>query len=470
MGNSEVGHLNLGAGRRVLPDLQRIDASLRDGSFVSKAALLEACDRAARPGRRLHLISLVGPGGVHANDRHLLAVAGLARSRGVTDVRVHGLLDGRDTLPHSAAAFVLDLEGRLADVHPLARIATIGGRYYGMDRDKRWDRTALAYRAIVHGQGDHAPSAGAAVTLADDRGESDEFVRPTVIEGVDGRVRDGDAVVVCNFRADRVRQLTHALADADFIGFDRAASGSIPRDLVVVTMTQYEAGLQVLVPFPPQEAASLAEAVSEAGWRQLHLAETEKYAHVTYFLNGGREAPWPGEDRVLVPSPKVATYDLRPEMSAIEVTDRLVEAIDSEVYDFIVANYANADMVGHTGVWAATIRALAVLDTCVGRVAAAVEAGERRRPDGPGGLLIITADHGNADEMRDSTGSPITAHSLNPVPIVLAGRVVAGRTLHDGALADVAPTILDLAGLQAWPDLTGTSLLDPPAPSQSVRD
>jgi len=463
MGNSEVGHLNLGAGRPVLPDLQRIDTSLHDGSFGSQPALVEAVDRAAQSDRRLHLISLIGPGGVHANDRHLVALAALAARHGAGQVRIHALLDGRDTPPRSAAAFIPDLEARLAAVHPAARIATVGGRYYGMDRDRRWERTALAYDAIVHGVGERASSAAEAVALAYFRGENDEFVRPTVIDGVDGRIRDGDIVIVCNFRADRVRQLTHALADADFDGFDRATRGPRPGHLFVVTLTQYEAGLPVLVAFPPEEAHSLAEALAGAGWRQLHVAETEKYAHVTYFFNGGREAAWPGEERVLVPSQKVATYDLAPEMSAAGVTDRLVEAIDSDRYDFIVANYANADMVGHTGVWEATIRGLRVLDECLGRVVAAVEAVEVRQPGGWGGLLIVTADHGNADEMRSSAGAPVTAHSLNPVPIVIAGRAVAGRTLHDGVLADVAPTILELAGLPAWSDLSGTSLLEAPA-------
>ncbi len=468
MGNSEVGHLNLGAGRPVLPDLQRIDTSLHDGSFGTQPALLEAMERAAPAGRRLHLISLIGPGGVHANDRHLVALAAVAARHGVAGIRVHALLDGRDTPPRSAVAFIPDLESRLREAHPDARIATVGGRYYGMDRDKRWERTALGYDAIVHGVGEHAPSAAAAVALAYARGENDEFVRPTVVDGVDGRIRDGDTVLVCNFRADRARQLTHALADPVFDGFDRAAAGPQPRDLLVVTLTQYESGLPVRVAFPPEEAHSLAEALSGAGWRQLHVAETEKYAHVTYFFNGGREAAWPGEERALVPSQKVATYDLAPEMSATGVTDRLVEAIDSDAYDFIVANYANADMVGHTGVWEATIRGLVALDACLGRVAASVAAVAGRHPSEGGGLLIVTADHGNADEMRNVTGAPVTAHSLNPVPIVLAGRAVAGRTLHDGVLADVAPTILELAGLPAWPDVTGASLLDRPGDDRAA--
>jgi 2,3-bisphosphoglycerate-independent phosphoglycerate mutase len=464
MGNSEVGHLNLGAGRPVLQDLPRIDAAIADGTFFERPALLAACARARRPRGRLHVISLIGPGGVHANDRHLVALAELAAREGVPAVRVHALLDGRDTPPRSALGYVADLEPRLAAAHPDARIATVGGRYYAMDRDNRWERTALGYAAIVDGVGERAPSATAAIEAAYARGENDEFVLPTVIDAVDGRVRDGDPIIHANFRADRARQLVHALADADFAGFDRDAVRPRPRDVLVVTMTEYEAGLPVEVAFPPEEVRSLAHAASDAGWRQFHVAETEKYAHVTYFFNGGREAPLPGEDRRLVPSPKVATYDLQPEMSAPGVADALIEAISSDSYDFIVANFANSDMVGHTGVWDATVTALGVIDECLGRIVGAVEALDGLDPDGPGSLLIVTADHGNAEVMRDAEGRPVTAHSLNPVPIVVVGRCVAGRSLHDGVLADVAPTICELAGLPRWEAMTGRSLLDPRSP------
>jgi 2,3-bisphosphoglycerate-independent phosphoglycerate mutase len=471
MGNSEVGHLNLGTGQPVLQDLPRIDAAIADGSFLRRPALLAACDRAAAPGGRLHVVSLVGPGGVHANDRHLVALVELAAGRGVPAVRVHALLDGRDTPPRSAIEFVPDLERRLAAAHPDARIASIGGRYYAMDRDTRWERTAAGYAAIVHGAGERAPGAVAAVEAGYARGENDEFIVPTVIDGVDGRVRDGDPIVHANFRADRARQLTHALADTDFAGFDRTGPDDrpAPRDLLVVTMTEYEAGLPVEVAFPPEQVPSLAEAVSRVGWRQFHVAETEKYAHVTYFFNGGREAAWPGEERLLIPSPRVATYDLMPEMSAAGVTDALVEAIGSERYDLIVANFANPDMVGHTGSWTATIRALATIDGCLARVAAAVEAVDDD-PAGPGAVLLVTADHGNADEMRDEAGNPVTAHSLNPVPILLVGRAAAGRRLHDGVLADVTPTILELAGLPGWPELVGRSLLEPVLPSDGFSE
>jgi len=460
MGNSEVGHLNLGAGRPVLQDLPRIDAAIADGTFFARPALIAACERARQTGR-LHTVGLIGPGGVHANDRHLVALVELAARIGVPSVRVHALLDGRDTPPSSALEFMRDLETRLAAAHPDARIASVGGRYWAMDRDKRWDRVERGYDAIVHGAGAHAASATAAIEAAYARGETDEFVTPTVLDGVDGRLRDHDPIVHVNFRADRARQLVHALVDPSFDAFDRAGPNGEPdpQDVLVVTMTEYESGLPVQVAFGPEEARSLARAFSEAGLRQFHVAETEKYAHVTYFFNGGREAPWPGEERRLVPSPKVATYDLQPEMSAAGVTDELVAAIESGRYDFIVANYANPDMVAHTGVWDATIAALATIDACLGRVAAAVERIELADPTGPGAVLFITADHGNADELRDAAGNPVTAHSLNPVPLLAMGRSIAGRSLRDGVLADVAPTILEVAGLPRWEGITGTSRL-----------
>ncbi|HKF84477.1 MAG TPA: 2,3-bisphosphoglycerate-independent phosphoglycerate mutase [Candidatus Limnocylindrales bacterium] len=462
MGNSEVGHLNLGAGRPVLQDLPRIDAAIADGSFFTRPALIAACERAKETGR-LHTVGLIGPGGVHAHDRHLVALVELAARLGVPSVRVHALLDGRDTPPTSALGFVADLETRLAAVHPDARVATVGGRYWAMDRDQRWERVKRGYDAIVHGIGDLAPSATAAIESAYARAENDEFVVPTIISGVDGLVRDRDPIVHLNFRADRARQLANALSRPGFASFDRAspAGRPAPRDLLVVTMSEYEAGLPVLVAFGPEEARSLAQAFSEAGWRQFHVAETEKYAHVTYFFNGGVEAPWPGEERKLVPSPRVATYDLQPEMSAAGVTDELVGAIRSARYDFIVANFANPDMVGHTGVWTATVQALAAIDGCLGRIADAIAEVETADPAGPGAVLLVTADHGNADDMVDAAGRPVTKHSLNPVPLLGMGRALTGRSLRDGVLADVAPTILELAGLPAWDGMTGRSLLEP---------
>ena len=461
MGNSEVGHLNLGAGRPVLPELPRIDAAIADGTFGSQPALVTLLERARTPSSALHLVSLVGPGGVHAHDRHLVEVARLARGAGVERVLVHALLDGRDTPPRSGAGFLEDLEGRLALAHPGARIASVGGRYYAMDRDGRWERVAAGYAAMVAGVGERASSAVGAVEASYRRGVSDEFVVPVVIDAVDGRIRDGHAVLHCNFRADRARELTHALVDEPFGGFDRGAWGPVPRDLVVGTMTDYAADLAVLVVFPPEIVRSLSEAIAAAGFRQFHVAETEKYAHVTYFFNGGVEAPWPGEDRVLIPSSKVATYDLEPAMRADSITEALVAALESDRYDFLIANYANADMVGHTGDWEATLTACEILDRCIGRIVVAVEARESRDPTGPGALLLVTADHGNADEMIDRSGRPVTAHSLNPVPIVAIGRSVVGRRLADGVLADVAPTIVAAAGLAPWPGITGHSLLEP---------
>jgi 2,3-bisphosphoglycerate-independent phosphoglycerate mutase len=470
MGNSEVGHLNLGAGRPVLQDLPRIDAAIHDGTFFTRPALLAACERARERGGVLDVVSLIGPGGVHANDRHLVALTELARREGVSSVRIHALLDGRDTPPSSGLGYVVDLEARIAAVHRGAAVSTVGGRYYAMDRDRRWERVKAGYDAIVHAEATHhADSAAAAVEAAYARGETDEFVSPTVIDARAIPLAPGDPIVVANFRADRARQLTHALADGSaFDGFDRTSPSGrpAPDDLLVVSMTEYEEGLRVLVAFPPETARSLAQAMSEAGWRQFHVAETEKYAHVTYFFNGGVEAPWPGEERLLIPSQRVATYDLAPEMSAGGVTDALVAAIDSGDYDFIVANYANPDMVGHTGVWDATIEALAVIDASLTRVVAAIERLEAADPEGPGAILAITADHGNADDLRDAAGLAVTAHSLNPVPLLLLGRAVAGRRLTDGVLADVAPTLLELADLPTWPAISGHSLLAP----DGVRD
>jgi 2,3-bisphosphoglycerate-independent phosphoglycerate mutase len=473
MGNSEVGHLNLGTGQPVMQDLPRIDRSIESGAFFSLPVLLALCARAKEADHTLHLISLVGPGGVHANDRHLVAVAELAARQGVARVRVHGLLDGRDTPPRSAIKYVPDLENRLAAAHPNAKIATIGGRYFAMDRDKRWERTGKGYSAIVKGVAEvHSPSAVAAVKSGYARGENDEFITPTVIDGVDhGTIADGDAVLHCNFRADRARQLSHALADVDFRGFDRdsggaakaasagGAGGAVPNGILFSTMTAYEDNLPVQVVFGPEVVPSLAGAVSKAGWTQFHLAETEKYAHVTYFFNGRREEPWPGEDRKLIPSLKIATYDLQPSMAAEGVCDALVAAIAARMYDLIVANFANPDMVGHTGVWDATVRACETVDAAIGRVADAILAVDADDPAGPGAVLLITADHGNADEMKDAAGNPITKHSLNPVPLLGIGRYMDGKRLVDGRLADVTSTILEIGGLEPWPGVTGHSLL-----------
>lgn len=449
MGNSEVGHLNLGAGFPVLQDLPRIDTAVADGSFFANLALTDACRVARERGSRVHLIGLIGPGGVHAIDRHIAATVELFHREGVPadDVHLHAITDGRDTPPHSADEFLPEL---IATVAGRARIATVSGRFYAMDRDQRWDRTRRAFDAIVHGAGLHAPDPLAALGAARATGLGDEFVEPTVITAMgESGVRDGDVVVHMNFRADRARQLTRAIASPKFGEFDR---GQALRDLHVVTFTEYEAALPVSVAFPAQLVDSLAAYLSRLELRQFHLAETEKYAHVTYFFNGGVEAQYPGEDRILIPSDRsVATYDLAPEMAASPITERLLAAIASGDYDFIVVNYANPDMVGHTGVWDASVRALELIDGCLGSVAGATLAA--------GGALLITGDHGNVEDLRDDSAQPKTEHTTNPVPLVGVGECFRGVTLADGALSDVAPTILDLMGLQRVSSMTGDSLL-----------
>jgi 2,3-bisphosphoglycerate-independent phosphoglycerate mutase len=449
MGNSEVGHLNLGAGFRVVQDLPRISQAIDDGSFFDNPVLQGAVAHAAQRGSRLHLMGLIGPGGIHAVDGHIEAMVELADRAGLPADRVllHAFTDGRDTPPRSAAELVPALVGRLAG---RATVATVSGRYYAMDRDQRWERTALAWGAIVHGAGRAAAAAVDAVVAAHTRGENDEFVVPTVIGAYDG-MRDGDAVVHLNFRADRARQLTRALALDSFDAFDR---GRRPAALLVATLTEYQATAELPVPvaFPPEVIDSLAAFLSRLGLRQLHLAETEKYAHVTYFFNGGREAQLPGEDRALVPSRRdVPTYDLAPQMSAPEITERLLRAIGSGDYAFIVVNYANPDMVGHTGIWDAGVAAAEVIDGCLARVSQATLAAH--------GALVITADHGNIEEMRDAAGAPQTQHTTSPVPLVLVAERWRDARLRDGSLADVAPTLCQLMGLEPPPSMTGRSLL-----------
>ena len=450
MGNSEVGHLNLGAGFRVLQDLPRINSAIANGSFQVAPALLAACHAVLERGGRLHLMGLIGPGGIHAIDEHIVATVEMAAREGLSPDRVvlHAFTDGRDTPPRSADGFLPEL---MARINEKAMLATVIGRYYAMDRDRRWDRTRLAYDAIVFGVGELAEDGAAAIATAYQRGEGDEFILPTVIGAYAGMGND-DAAVHLNFRADRARQLTRALALPDFDAFDR---GARPRDLFVTTLTEYQAAdeLPVSVAFGPLVLDSLAAHLARLGKRQLHVAETEKYAHVTYFLNGGVEPPFPGEERVLVPSNRqVATYDLTPEMGAIAITDALVAGIGSGDYDFIVANYANADMVGHTGVWDAAVSAAETIDACLGRVAEAVSAA--------GGMLVITADHGNIEEMRDDDGNPQTKHTTSPVPLVVVGEKVRGRGLRNGALSDVAPTLCELLDIPTGPEMTGRSLLD----------
>jgi 2,3-bisphosphoglycerate-independent phosphoglycerate mutase len=445
MGNSEVGHLNLGAGAIVKQDLARIDDSIADGGFFDNEVLLAACERARRsPRGRLHLLGLVSDGGVHSGWEHIEATIELASQEGVPDVVFHAFTDGRDTLPHGGRGYLAELERWLRQA---GRVATVSGRYYAMDRDTRWERTKLAYDAIVHARGLHATGAAEAIAASYERGETDEFVKPTVIGEYDG-VAAGDVAIFVNFRPDRARQMTRALADPGFDEFSRT-EGPL---LALTTMTEYRKGWPYPVAFPEaRPRTTLAEVVSEAGGRQLHVAETEKYAHVTYFFNGGREEAWEGEERCLVDSPRdVPTYDHKPEMSAAAAADAFVEHWSGGEYRFGIVNFANPDMVGHTGVIPAAVRAVEEVDGCLADVVAAVER--------TGGACVVTADHGNCDHMLEPDGSPNTAHSLNPVPLIVT---TEGIELRDGGiLADVAPTALELLGIPQPAAMTGKSLLE----------
>ena len=444
MGNSEVGHLNLGAGAVVKQDLMRINDAIADGSFFDNPALKSACERARNsPRGRLHLLGLVSDGGVHSGWEHLEATIELAAAEGVPDVVFHAFTDGRDTLPTSGRGYVGELQGWLRHA---GRVGTVGGRYYAMDRDRRWERARLAYDAIVHAKGLEAESAEEAISSSYEREETDEFIKPTVIGDYDGAA-EGDVAIFINFRPDRARELTVALADPDFDEFPRGG-GPV---LDLTTMTEYREGWPYPVAFPPQEPdTTLAEVIAEAGGRQLHVAETEKYAHVTYFFNGGREQEWEGEQRDLVDSPRdVATYDERPEMSARAAADSFSRRWSDDGYRFGIINFANSDMVGHTGVIPAAVAAIEAVDECLGEVIGAVHE--------KGGACIITADHGNADNMLEPDGSPNTAHSLNPVPLIVT---VPGLKLREeGILADVAPTALALLGIDQPSAMTGKPLL-----------
>ncbi len=451
MGNSEVGHTNIGAGRIVYQDLQKINKSIEDGDFFSVPEFVKAIDNCKKHNSKLHLIGLLSDGGVHSHNRHLYGLLEMAKRKDFENVFVHCFMDGRDTPPSSGETYITELEKKMAE-KGVGKIATVSGRFYAMDRDKRWERVELAYNALVKGEGEQAGSALEAMEESYQREEFDEFVKPTVVLDQNGeptaKIEENDSVIFFNFRPDRAREITRTIVDPDFDGFKRDKFFKT----YFVCMTPYDETMpNVEVAFKKEELKNtFGEYISKLGKTQLRIAETEKYAHVTFFFNGGKEEQYEGEDRILVPSPKVETYDLKPEMSAEEVTNKVVEAINSRKYDSIILNYANPDMVGHTGSLEAVIKALEFLDVCIGRVKQAIEENE--------GVLLIVADHGNCEQMIDyKTGEPHTAHTTNPVPLVLLGNT--NRKLKEGCLADLAPTMLELMGLDKPEEMTGNSLL-----------
>ena len=447
MGNSEVGHTNIGAGRIVYQELTRITKSISDGDFFENEAFLNAIENVKKTGGALHLFGLLSDGGVHSHNTHLYGLLELAKRNGLKDVFVHAFLDGRDVPPSSGKDFVVELMKKCKEIG-VGQVATVMGRYYAMDRDNRWERVEKAYAAMVYGEGLKADCPACAVKNSYAQDVTDEFVVPTVCcEG--GNIKNGDSVIFYNFRPDRAREITRTFVDNNFAGFERRG-GRV--DVKYVCMTQYDATMpNVEVAFKPQSLTNtFGEYISNKGLSQLRIAETEKYAHVTFFFNGGVEKQYEGEDRILVKSPAVATYDLQPEMSAYEVTDKMVEAVKSGKYDTIILNFANCDMVGHTGVFEAAVRAVEAVDTCVGKVCAAVKEME--------GIVLLTADHGNADKMLEDDGvSPFTAHTTNPVPFVVIGKDCELR--EGGRLADIAPTMLKLLGLEQPKEMTGESLI-----------
>lgn len=446
MGNSEVGHTNMGAGRIVYQELTRITKTINEDKLKENEAIVNAMDKAIENGTALHLMGLLSSGGVHSHNTHLYGILELAKKKGLENVYVHAFLDGRDVPPSSAAEFMNELLDKMKEIG-VGKVATVSGRYYAMDRDNNWDRVEKTYAAMVYGEGEKAECPVCAVKNSYDKGITDEFVVPVVVEG-GAQVKPNDSIIFFNFRPDRAREITRTFVDPDFKGFERK-NGFFPVNFVC--MTQYDATMpNVDVAFKPQALKNtLGEYVSNKGMTQLRIAETEKYAHVTFFFNGGVEKQYEGEDRILVKSPAVATYDLQPEMSAYEVTDKLVPAIESGKYDMIILNYANCDMVGHTGVFEAAVKAVEAVDTCVGRVVEAIKK--------MGGVALITADHGNADKMVDADGSPFTAHTTNPVPFCVVGYDCQLR--EGGRLADIAPTMLQIMGLEQPAEMDGVSLI-----------
>ena len=448
MGNSEVGHTNIGAGRIVYQELTRITKSIGDGDFFENQALKKAMENAALEGHALHLMGLLSDGGVHSHINHLFGLLDMAKKYNVKEVYVHGFMDGRDVPPTSGVEYVKQLQKKLSDIG-LGKIATLSGRYYAMDRDNRWERVIKAYEALVLGRGNQDTDPVRAMEESYEKGVTDEFVVPTVVTP-GAVIKANDSVVFYNFRPDRAREITRTLVDPDFKGFEREP-GFFP--LTYVCMTQYDVTIpNVEVAFRPEELHNtLGEYISNKGMTQLRIAETEKYAHVTFFFNGGKEEPYPGEDRALIPSPKVATYDLQPEMSAPEVTDEVVRRIESGKYDMIILNFANCDMVGHTGDFDAAVKAVEAVDAGVGRMVEALVK--------VGGRAFLTADHGNADLMAEEDGTPFTAHTTNPVPFV-AINFPGAKLREGGRLADIAPTMLEAMGLPQPPEMTGKSLLE----------
>ncbi len=448
MGNSEVGHLNIGAGRIIYQELTRITKAIEDGDFFRNPALCSVMEKTRAAGSSLHLLGLLSDGGVHSHITHLFALLRMAKEQRLEKVYVHAFLDGRDVGPQTAVTYLRQLQEEM-DKIGAGKIATVSGRYYAMDRDKRWERIKKAYDALVLGQGNHAADAVGGVEASYAAGVTDEFVEPFVVDGVDGRISAGDGVIFFNFRPDRARQITRALNDADFGGFERPAGA---RPVNYVCMTQYDATIDAPVAFPPERHDdTLGQVLADKGLRQLRIAETEKYAHVTFFFNGGVEAPNKNEERILIPSPKVATYDLQPEMSAVQVTEALLEELDKDKFDAVILNFANPDMVGHTGVLGAAVKAMEIVDACAGRIVDKVLS--------LGGSVCITADHGNLEKMTDeATGQPHTAHTTNPVPFILVSR--EKYRLHSGILADIAPTLLELLHIEKPALMTGSSLIE----------
>jgi len=446
MGNSEVGHLNIGAGRIVYQDLTRITKSIKDGDFFNNPILQGAIDNVKTRKSSLHLMGLLSDGGVHSHNSHLYALLEFAKKHGIRKVFVHAFLDGRDVPPKSALTYIVDAQKKMKELE--GEFATISGRYFAMDRDKRWDRVKKAYDAMTAGKGATTKSASLAVQNAYERNETDEFVTPTVILKNNKPVSvisDNDSVIFFNFRSDRAREITRSFIVDDFKDFNRSAYPHTH----FICLTQYDETFNVPVAFPPESLKNiLADVLSGNHFKQLRIAETEKYAHVTFFFNGGRETPVEGEDRILIPSPKVATYDLAPEMSAYPVTDEVARAVSSKKYDVIILNYANLDMVGHTGIFDAAVKATEAIDKCVGRVFESASAA--------GGLLILTADHGNAEQMLDEKGGIHTAHTCDPVPFLFCDK---GVRLRNGILADIAPTLLKILGIEKPKDMTGESLI-----------